>query len=501
MEKLLQMQHISKSFAQNKVLDDVQFNLYSGEVHALIGENGAGKSTLMKILMGVYQADTGTIEVQGRACDFRRPSQALEAGIAMIHQELNPIPDMSVAENIFVGRELHRMGFVDWRSQRELARSHLDQLGVNIKPTTLMRELSVSEIQMVEIAKTISYGAKIIIMDEPTSAITESEVRKLFDSIVYLQGQGIGIIYISHKMDEMFAISQRITVLRDGRYIGTKTTRELTNGQLITMMVGREINDIYPPHGNTPGEEVLAVKDFNRAGEFADISLSLKKGEKLGIAGLMGAGRTELVMSIFGALRRDSGTMRIDGKPVDIKNPAQAIAHRIALVSEDRKLYGLNLLGTVMDNVVSVIEKKISRGGILFSKRLAENKTREMIKELNIRVHGIAQVAGSLSGGNQQKVVLAKWLLNEPDIIIFDEPTRGIDIGAKTEIYKLIDQLACAGKSIIVISSEMPELIGLSNRILVMYEGRITGELTGTQISQENIMALASGITEGDSIE
>ena len=498
MEKLLTMQHISKSFTHNKVLDDVYFDLYGGEVHALIGENGAGKSTLMKILMGVYQADEGTVEVQGKLREFRHPSQALEAGIAMIHQELNPIPEMSVAENIFVGRELRRMGFVDRRSQEEKAKEYLNQLGVDIDPSSLMRDLSVSEVQMVEIAKTISYGARIVIMDEPTSAITETEVRKLFDCINYLREQGIGIIYISHKMDELFAISQRITVLRDGQYIDTKATCELTNGELISMMVGREINDIYPEHSNTPTQEILTVKGLTKAGDFQDISFSLMKGEKLGIAGLMGAGRTELVMSIFGAFSRDSGSVYIDGKEIEIHNPAQAIANGIALISEDRKLYGLNLAGSVMDNTVSVIEKAISYIGVIFPKRIANTKTRDMVKSLNIKAHSISQTVGSLSGGNQQKVVLAKWLLSEPEIIIFDEPTRGIDIGAKTEIYKLIDHLACAGKSIIIISSEMPELIGLSNRILVMHEGRITGELTGEQINQENIMTLASGITEGD---
>jgi len=498
MEKLLQMSHVDKAFAQNKVLQDVEFNLYPGEVHALIGENGAGKSTLMKILMGVYQADGGTIVVKGREQMFHTPTQALNAGIAMIHQELSPIPDLSIAENIFVGRELHKWGIVDQKKQHKLAIRYLEQLGVSLNPATLMRNLSVSELQMVEISKTISYGARIIIMDEPTSAITETEVQKLFASIRYLQSQGIGIIYISHKMDELFEISQRITVLRDGRRVGTVNTPDITRRQIISMMVGRELSDIYPHHGNHPGKPVLSVEHLTRKGCFRDVSFQLRQGEKLGIAGLMGAGRTELVMTIFGALQKDSGGVCKEGQPLEITRPWHAIRQGIALISEDRKLYGLNLLGSVRDNAVSVIEKKICRWGFLFRGKVADKKAREMIHTLNIKITAPSQLVGSLSGGNQQKVVLAKWLLNQPDILIFDEPTRGIDIGAKVEIYKLIDSLAQEGKSIIIISSEMPEIIGLCNRILVMHEGTITGELTGDEILQENIMALASGIVKGE---
>lgn len=493
MVPLLKMQNISKTFGTNKVLDHVQFDLMPGEVHALIGENGAGKSTLMKILMGIYEADEGTVEMEGKKVFFPNPSKALEAGIAMIHQELNPILDMSVAENIFTGKEIRKHGFVDKKAQEEEATHYLEELGVTISPATLMRKLSVSEIQMVEIAKTLSWGARIIIMDEPTSAITESEVGKLFDNIRVLTKKGIGIIYISHKMDELFEISDRITVLRDGTYISTSDTAEITPRELIRRMVGRDITEIYPEHRSKIGEKVLSVKDVSRTGEFSNISFELHRGEKLGIAGLMGAGRTELVMALFGANRLDSGSIEIDGKAVQMKSPGDAIAHKMALISEDRKFYGLNLIGSVEDNIVSIIEGKISRFGF-FDKRKSRELTDDMIGKLRIKTSSPKQLVKNLSGGNQQKVVLAKWLLDDPDILIFDEPTRGIDVGAKAEIYKIIEELACEGKAIIIISSEMPELIGLSHRMIVMHEGEKTGELSGEEMTQERIMTLASGL-------
>lgn len=411
----------------------------------------------------------------------------------MIHQELNPILDMSVAENIFTGKEIRKHGFVDKKAQEEEATHYLEELGVTISPATLMRKLSVSEIQMVEIAKTLSWGARIIIMDEPTSAITESEVGKLFENIRMLTKKGIGIIYISHKMDELFEISDRITVLRDGTYISTSDTAEITPRELIRRMVGRDITEIYPEHRSKIGEKVLSVKDVSRTGEFSNISFELHRGEKLGIAGLMGAGRTELVMALFGANRLDSGSIEIDGKAVQMKSPGDAIAHKMALISEDRKFYGLNLIGSVEDNIVSIIEGKISRFGF-FDKRKSRELTDDMIGKLRIKTSSPKQLVKNLSGGNQQKVVLAKWLLDDPDILIFDEPTRGIDVGAKAEIYKIIEELACEGKAIIIISSEMPELIGLSHRMIVMHEGEKTGELSGEEMTQERIMTLASGL-------
>lgn len=492
MEKLLEMKNICKSFGTNRVLKNVQFDLFAGEVHALIGENGAGKSTLMKILMGMYKKDSGSLSVMGSDEAYANPDQALKAGVAMIHQELNPIPDMSVAENIFLGKEKRKWIFVDKKEQEKEAEKYLDMLGVELDPSALMRDLSVSEMQMVEIAKALSYGARIIIMDEPTSAITEAEVEKLFQNIRMLKEKGTGIIYISHKMDELFKISDRITVLRDGQYVFSKETEKLQANDLIKAMVGREITEIYPESKSRVGEVILKVKHASRKGEFKKIDFELHSGEKLGIAGLMGAGRTELMMAVFGAAKLAEGEMEIKGNVVKIKSPKDAIRHKIALVTEDRKRYGLNLSASVEDNAVSVIEGSLSKFGF-YNKKAGKKAAAEMIGRMNTKITGMDQTVGSLSGGNMQKVVLAKWLLNDPDIIIFDEPTRGIDVGAKAEIYKIIEELACRGKGIIIISSEMPELIGLSQRIIVLHEGEQTGELRDKEMTQENIMALASG--------
>lgn len=495
MSQLLEMEDVNKSFGTNHVLRNVRFDLHSGEVHALIGENGAGKSTLMKILMGIYDADSGEVKISGEKVAFSDPSQALHMGVAMIHQELNPIPDMSIAENIFMGKEKKKGFFSDKKSQEKEASLYMEMLGLDLSPSTLMRNLDVSQMQMVEIAKTLSYGAKIIIMDEPTSAITDSEVEKLFQNIRKLKSQGIGIIYISHKMDELFEISDRITVLRDGQYVLTSDTGDITPQELIRAMVGREINEIYPEHKSEIGKTLLSVKNAGRAGEFKNISFDLHRGEKLGIAGLMGAGRTELVMALFGAERLTEGTVEIEGKEVHIRSPRDAINHKMALVTEDRKYYGLNLMASVEDNIVSVIEKNISKGGF-YNRGKGRKYAEDMVGKLDVKVTGVKQIVKSLSGGNQQKVVLAKWLLNDPDIIIFDEPTRGIDVGAKTEIYRMIEDLACQGKGIVIISSEMPELIGLSHRMIVLHEGKMTGKLKKEEMSQENIMTLASGYSK-----
>lgn len=492
MEKLLEMKEICKSFGTNKVLKNVQFDLFSGEVHALIGENGAGKSTLMKILMGMYKKDSGSLSVLGSDEAYANPDQALKAGVAMIHQELNPIPDMSIAENIFLGKEKRKGIFIDKKEQERESKKYLDMLGIELDPSALMRDLSVSEMQMVEIAKALSYGARIIIMDEPTSAITEAEVEKLFQNIKMLKAKETGIIYISHKMEELFQISDRITVLRDGQYVFSKKTEQLCPNDLIKAMVGREITEIYPESKSKIGNVILKVRNASREGEFKKINFELREGEKLGIAGLMGAGRTELMMAISGASKLEEGEIEINGTPVRIRSPKDAIRHKIALVTEDRKRYGLNLMASVEDNAVSVIEDRLSKFGF-YNKKAGKKSSAEMIGRMNTKITGMDQIVGSLSGGNMQKVVLAKWLLNDPDIIIFDEPTRGIDVGAKAEIYKIIEELACKGKGIIIISSEMPELIGLSQRIIVLHEGEQTGELRGEEMMQENIMALASG--------
>ncbi len=494
MGTFLQMHGIRKSFNGNEVLHSVDFEVQAGEVHALIGENGAGKSTLMKILMGVYPSDSGSVTVNGVQVNFHSPKDSANAGIAMVSQELCPILDMTVAENIFVGKEICRGGFVSKKRQNERAKEILATLGMTFPPDTLMRRLSISEMQMVEIAKNVSFGARLVIMDEPTSAITEKEVNRLFDVIKMLKQQGISIVYISHRLEELFQISDRITVLRDGNMIATVKTCDTSQDALISMMVGREISNIYPEATNAPKDDVcLAVENFSRRGEFEDISFSLHRGERLGIAGLIGAGRSELVQTIFGERLPDSGKLILNNREIRIKSPSDAIKLKIALITEDRKKYGLNLIGTVQDNLTSIIESNLCHYGF-FDNAESIRLANKMIADLNIKVRSTKQLVGSLSGGNQQKIVLGKWLLSDIDIFIFDEPTRGIDVGAKNEIYKLINQLASEDKGVIIISSEMPELIGLSDRILVLHEGRLSGELAGNDISQENIMKLASGV-------
>ena len=494
MGTFLQMHGIRKSFNGNEVLHSVDFEVREGEVHALIGENGAGKSTLMKILMGVYPSDSGSVMIDGVKTNFHSPKDSADAGIAMVSQELCPILDMTVAENIFVGKEICRNGFVCKKKQNERAREILATLGMTFPPDTLMRCLSISEMQMVEIAKNVSFGARIVIMDEPTSAITEKEVDRLFSVIRMLREQGISIVYISHRLEELFQISDRITVLRDGNMIATVDACGTTQEALISMMVGREISNIYPVATNVPKDDVcLSVEGLSRKGEFEDISFSLHKGERLGIAGLIGAGRSELVQTIFGERLPDKGRMMLNGREIHIKSPADAIKLKIALITEDRKKYGLNLIGTVQDNLTSIIEDSLCHYGF-FDNQESMRQASRMVSDLNIKVRSMKQLVGSLSGGNQQKIVLGKWLLSDIDIFIFDEPTRGIDVGAKNEIYKLINRLASEDKGVIIISSEMPELIGLSDRIMVLHEGRLSGELSGDDISQENIMKLASGV-------
>lgn len=493
MDQYLSMTNISKSFSQVQVLYGMNLDVREGEIHALIGENGAGKSTLMKILIGVYSCDGGEIKIKGQKMTFHSPRDSFAAGISMIHQELLPILDMTVAENIFVGKEIRKFGIVNKEEQNRRASEMLKALGVDIAPDRMMRTLSISEMQMVEIAKNISFGAKLVIMDEPTSAITESEVEKLFKAIRLMKSKGISVIYISHRLEELFEISDRITVLRDGHHIATMNTKETDKDTLISMMVGRQITDVYPESTNVPGEVCLEVKNLSRKGDFENVSFALKKGERLGIAGLMGSGRSELVQTIFGERKATSGTITLSGKQVSIKRPGDAIKHKIALITEDRKKFGLNLLATSRDNLTSIIEPDLCNKGF-FDGRKANSKAIEMIDRLNIKVSSPKQIVGSLSGGNQQKIVLGKWLLCDIDIFIFDEPTRGIDVGAKNEIYKLINQLAAQDKGIIIISSEMPELMGLSDRVVVLHEGRLQGELEKDQITQENIMRLASGI-------
>lgn len=502
MEYVLELKNIYKSFPGVKVLEDVTLQVRPGEVHALMGENGAGKSTLMKILMGIYKADQGSIFLEGKETVIHGPKDAMSKGISMIHQELNTVLDMEVAENVFVGRELLKKGFeklkiVDIARMREETGKYFREMNIDIDPRAKMRTLSVAEMQLVEIVKAISLNSKIIVMDEPTSAITEKEATVLFAQIERLKKQGVAIIYISHKMDEIFRISDTITVLRDGQWIGTKPAKELDNDMLIKMMVGRELTDIYPKDPVEIGEVVLEVKNLSRGKKVRDASFSLRKGEVLGIAGLVGAGRSELVETIFGLYPKTGGQIFLHGKEVHIKSAADAIKNKMALITEDRKQTGLNLIVSVKENIASVSIGKLSSHGIVNDKKINE-VSEKYIKELKIKTPDGNAIVGNLSGGNQQKVVLAKWLLDEPDIIIFDEPTRGIDIGAKRDIYLLINNLAKEGKAVIVISSEMAEVMGICDRILVMAEGRINGEVQREEFSQEVIMGYASNITGGE---
>ena len=497
----LHMKNISKSFPGVKALDDVSLLVKKGEVHALMGENGAGKSTLMKILAGIQKPDSGEIIVNGNKINLNSPKDALQHGISMIHQELSYIPGLSVAENIFLGREFcyKRTGVVLRKQLRLETRKLFEQFNINdIHEDALMSSLTVAQIQMVEILKAISYQADIIVMDEPTSAITEREVEKLYSIIKTLTNQGKSIIYISHKMNEINDITDRVTVLRDGCYIGTKKTKELTESSLISMMVGRELTDIYIKN-HTPeiGEVLLEVKNLTKKGEYKNINLQLRRGEVLGIAGLMGAGRTELVESIFGKTIPDNGEIFIKQEKIKIRSPRMAIKSGIALVSEDRKKFGLNLKASVRENMTLSNLADFCFGKSVIEKNTEKRVVKEQIQNLNIKTPSQEAIVNNLSGGNQQKVVLAKWLLTNPDILILDEPTRGIDVGAKSEIYDIITSLAKKGKAIIMISSEMRELLGVSDRVLAMYKGEIKGEFAKHEFDQENILACCTGHEKG----
>ncbi|MCP1103576.1 ABC-type sugar transport system ATPase subunit [Aequitasia blattaphilus] len=492
-EYILEMKDICKSFSGVKALDKVSLNIKPGEVHALMGENGAGKSTLMKILMGIYSLDSGMITMDGEVYKANNPKEAMNVGISMIHQELNPILDMPVYENIFVGRELRNGPLVDSGAEIREAKRLLEDLGIHVSPHTLLRDLSVAQCQLIEIIKAISINAKVIIMDEPTSAITDHEVNVLFSHIDNLRKQGVAIIYISHRMEEIFQICDRITVMRDGQYIGTDTTKNLDENKLIKMMVGREITDVFPKVEAAIGEVVFEAKNISRGKQVEDVSFSLHKGEILGIAGLVGAGRTELVEALFGMDRISGGEVFIHKRKVEIRSPRDAIKNGLALVTEDRKGSGLNLGGSVEDNITTVAIKKLLKAGLINRQNMREAAD-QYIEKLKIKTSSRNQAVGYLSGGNQQKVVISKWLLTDPEIIIMDEPTRGIDVGAKRDIYLLMGELVKSGKSVIVISSEIPELMGTCDRILVMAEGHITGELNREDFAQEHIMSYASAI-------
>ena len=493
MADLLTMEGINKSFSGVKVLENVQFSLRQGEVHALMGENGAGKSTLMKILSGIYSKDAGSIRIRGTESVASSPKTAQALGVAIIHQELNMIPDLSILENMFLGREFKwgRTGFVNWAKMRSEAKNYLQQLGMDLNPDRRVGELSVGQQQMVEIAKALSMHAKILVLDEPTAALTKREIEKLFQLIETLKTQGVGMIYISHRMEEIFQISDRITVLRDGRYIGTRDTNVTTMDELVQMMVGREIKERFPKVETEIGEERLRVEALSQEGKLYNINLNVRAGEILGISGLMGAGRSELAKALFG-VGKYQGKIFVNGQPVTIKNPADAIRVGMALITEDRKGEGLVPDLSVRENLALSNLRSLSRFGFI-SHRMEEDFVDDSIQKLKVKVHDSGQWVSSLSGGNQQKVVIGKWLGTQPSVLILDEPTRGVDIGAKREIYDLMNQLVQKGVAIVMISSELPEVLGMSDRVLVMHEGRITGEFSRENATQETIMIAATG--------
>ena len=487
---LLDMKQIIKSFNGVEVLHGIDFSLRAGTVHALMGENGAGKSTLMKVLAGVHKCDDGEIWLKGNKTEIQSPRHAQELGIAMIHQELSPVPEMTVAENIFLGREPRKGLFVDYKKMYADTEKLLGEMKVRVSPRAKIGRLKVADQQLIEISKAISLNADIIVMDEPTSAITDQEVEILFKTIANLKKKGTGIIYISHKMDEIFRIADDITVLRDGTYVNSWEAKDIDNNTLIKNMVGRELNEIFPKIKVPAKDVVMEVRHFTKENQFEDISFLVREGEILGIAGLIGAGRTELMNAIFGLEKPDSGEVFFEGKKVEIRRPSDAIRHGIAYVTEDRKNEGLVLEMGVGQNITIASMKTLSSG--MFIKRQEEKKTiDDQIRALRIKVHSPRQLVGKLSGGNQQKVVLAKWMMKNPKLLILDEPTRGIDIGAKSEIYKLMGEFVEKGNSIIMISSEMPEAMGMSDRILVLSNGRLSGELSREEFVQEDIMKMA----------
>jgi inositol transport system ATP-binding protein len=493
-EYILKMDHITKEFPGVKALDGVQLHVKKGTVHALMGENGAGKSTLMKILIGIYSPDAGTVIFDGAPLELDNIRMALDKGISMIHQELSPVPHMTVAENIFLGREptSGKLGLVNHKKMEQDTLALFERLDININPRVKMSELSVANMQMVEIAKAISYNSKLIIMDEPTSAITEKEVNHLFNIIRALKKQDVSIIYITHKMDELKEITDEFTVLRDGKYVGTKPSSEITKDQLIEMMVGRELSRVFNKKDAKIGDVALSVHNFSRKGKFDDVSFEVKAGQILGFAGLMGSGRTEVMESLFGVHPPDSGEIYVNGQLTSIKSPRDAIKSGIGFLTEDRKLTGLFLPLSVQDNMITVNINRYLGNGFLKKRKILEDSEAQRQK-LSIKTPNLQQPIKYLSGGNQQKALIARWLLHDPEILILDEPTRGIDVGAKSEIYNLIFDLAQKGKAIIVVSSELPEILGLCDRVIVMHDGRKTGDIDSKDATQENIMQMATG--------
>ncbi|HEL0027647.1 TPA: sugar ABC transporter ATP-binding protein [Streptococcus equi subsp. zooepidemicus] len=488
----IEMTAISKSFGTNKVLEKIDLVLHSGQVHALMGENGAGKSTLMNILTGLFPASSGTIVIDGVEKQFSNPQEAEAFGISFIHQEMNTWPDMTVLDNLFLGREIKgAFSLLDQKAMKEKAKRAFDRLGISIPLDLPMGSLSVGQQQMIEIAKSLLSEVSLLVMDEPTAALTDRETESLFQMIASLKKEGVGIVYISHRMEEIFRVTDLITVMRDGIVVDTKPTAETNPAELVKKMVGRDIDDYYPAKAAELGELVFEVE--NLSGEcFKDISFQVRRGEILGFSGLMGAGRTEVMRAIFGLDKRTAGRIRLNGQDIQVTNPVQAIRAGIGFLTEDRKEEGLILDFSIKDNMTLPSHKDFSKNGF-FDDKTSRDFVQKMIDRLRIKSGRPEMVVGNLSGGNQQKVVLAKWIGIAPKVLILDEPTRGVDVGAKREIYQLMNELAERGVPILLVSSDLPEVLGVSDRIVVMHEGRITGELSRGEATQEKVMQLATG--------
>jgi len=491
----LRIERLAKSFPGVRALDDVSLSVRPGEIHALIGENGAGKSTLMKILAGIHPKDSGTIELDGASIDPRTPREAQALGISTVHQELSLAPNLTVAENIFVRREPTRWDLIRWRELRRRADELLGPFGVRLSPGARVGTLNVAMQQIVEIVRALSFQPKILMLDEPTSSLEAHEVDRLLDLLRDLARRGIGILYVTHKLKEVFRVADRVTVLRDGRVIGTKPVAETTVDEVVRMMVGRELTQMYPDKASGRGQPLLSVEGLRLAGVFEDVSFTLHAGEILGMAGLVGAGRTEVAQTLFGYRLKDRGRILLDGEEVSIDSPTAAVRNGLAYLPEDRKLAGMFLKMAVLDNVIVANLRGCSRGGLI-SARLARSTAAAWVEQFRIRTPSLGQRVGLLSGGNQQKVLLARWLEIRPRVLIADEPTRGIDIGAKAEVHALLRGLANKGIGVLLISSELPEILGMCDRVLVLHEGRLAGELPAQEASEEAIMRLATGHKE-----
>lgn len=488
-ENILELQNISQEFPGVKALDDVSFGIERGRIHALMGENGAGKSTLIKVLAGIYRNYKGNILLEGQTVKFKNPNDAQKHGISVVHQEIKLAETLTVTENIFLGNLMYRRGLVDWNRMQKKAKEMLDELGMHIDANAIVNTLTVAKKQIIEICKAMNQNCKVLIMDEPSATLTNKELKILFDIMEKLVKEGITIIYISHRMEEIFNLAQDITVLRDGRYVKTLTVKECTRKSLIHLMVGRTLEREYPKEKIEIGEVVLEVEGLNRKGVFENISFKLRKGEILGFSGLVGAGRTEVMRALTGVDKVTGGSIRLHHKLISNKTFSEAIGNGFGLIPEDRKHQGVVQTADVKENICMVCRKKIMKKGLI-SPKLMKQYACEYIKALSIATPDIHTEVQYLSGGNQQKVVISKWLMQDSEIIIMDEPTRGIDVGAKAEIYKLMCELVKQGKSIIMISSEMPEVLGMCDRIMVMHEGRLAGELSSEEASQEKIMEL-----------